>query len=51
VLLAPLGKTLNVGDLLDLPRDTKTRWLVLDVQDEPQHRWSGIAAVEALDRQ
>ena len=49
VLLAPGGKALDVGDTLRLPPDAGTRWLVVDVRDDPTGRAGGIATVDALD--
>jgi hypothetical protein len=48
VLLAPQGKTLTVGDTISLPPDTRTRWLVVGVRDDPEHPDGGIATVDAL---
>jgi tRNA-Thr(GGU) m(6)t(6)A37 methyltransferase TsaA len=50
LLLAAEGKSISIGDLLTLPPDTQTRWLVIDVEDKPHDEDSGIVTVSALDR-
>jgi hypothetical protein len=50
LLVAMQGKSINLGDLLTLPPETQTRWLVIDVKESPRDDDSGIVTVEALDQ-
>ena len=47
VLLAPQGKAFSIGDLLTLPSGERSRWLVVDVRDDPAHADGGIVTVDA----
>jgi hypothetical protein len=50
LLVATQGKSINLGDLLTLPPETQTRWLVVDVRENPRDDDSGIVTVEPLDQ-
>jgi tRNA-Thr(GGU) m(6)t(6)A37 methyltransferase TsaA len=50
LLLAPHGKRFSLGDTLTLPPPgDDTRWLVIDVSDDPDDSAAGILTVEPLE--
>jgi hypothetical protein len=49
LLVASQGKSISLGDLLTLPPETQTRWLLIDVKHNPRDD-TGVVTVEALDQ-